>query len=59
MLISPGGTLRRVESAEEVIVLRLGRARLVEASRVEEAFRLWDGDGEEDIFSGSRAESSM
>ena len=44
---------------EEVIVLRLERARLVEALRVEEAFRLWDGDSKEDIFSGSRAESSI
>ena len=59
MLISPSGTLRRVESAEEVIVLRLGWACLVEASRVEEAFRLWEGDSEEDIFSGGRAESSI
>ena len=59
MLISPGGTLRRVESAEEGILLRVGRTRLAEASGVEAAFRLWDGDSEEDIFSGGRAEFSM
>ena len=59
MSIRPGGTLSRVESAEEGILLRLGRARLVEASGVEEAFRLRGGDGEENIFSGGRAESSM
>ena len=52
-----------MESAEEGILLRLRRARLVEASGVEaeEAFRLRDGggDGKENMISGSSAESTM
>ena len=50
--ISPGGTLSRVESAEEARLLRVGRDRFAGASGVEEAFRLRALDCDSEVFCG-------
>ena len=62
MFTNLGEILSRVESVEEGRLLRVRRARLVEASgaAVAGALRLGrGGDEDENMFSGSRADSIM